>query len=385
MQKVQDNDFVVGADPGNTNIVTIAVPKRAEDGTEGNLRQKHMRLLRFSRARYYRESGIMNTRKKIETWNSGMKDHLEALSDVTNRGADFEAFRKFMEVRMAHWDTLWKEYTKPRWARLRMNLYCGKPRAFANCFNELSALKKDKTQRLVLAYRAGCWKTQKGTTPAPTTRVYKECAGRSVTIPIDEFRTSYTHHELGCTLQRAEMEKCQRSPEEIAKYGPLKEEQMEWRAKVRGLLALVSTTSDGKKRTELVNRDFNAAINMRKCAVLEERPPELTRENFIGQSLKVDLYEKELESVVGDRSKKAGGVWTSVGDVLSRARFSRHYCTPLASFDFRTAFGVAMRGKTSIIPSTSESHSPCFFSDILVVSYTLSSDRACLAASAPVV
>jgi hypothetical protein len=78
------------------------------------------------------------------------------------------------------------------------------------------------------------------------------------------------------------MEKCQRNPEEIAKYGPLTEEQMERRAKVRGLLALVSTTSDSKKRMEFVNRDFNAAINIRKCAVLEKRPPESTRENFIG-------------------------------------------------------------------------------------------------------
>jgi len=53
MQKVQGNDFVVGVDPGNTNIITIAAPKRAEDGADGNLRRKDMRLLRFSRARYY--------------------------------------------------------------------------------------------------------------------------------------------------------------------------------------------------------------------------------------------------------------------------------------------------------------------------------------------
>jgi hypothetical protein len=113
-QKVHDNDLVVGADLGNTNIITIAVPKRLEDGTDGGMRQKDMRLLKFSRAIYYRESGIMNARKKIETWNSGMKEHLEALSEVTSRGADFEAFRKFMEVRMAHWDALWEEYTNPR-------------------------------------------------------------------------------------------------------------------------------------------------------------------------------------------------------------------------------------------------------------------------------
>jgi hypothetical protein len=102
-EKVQDNDFVVGADPGNTNITTIAAPKRAEDGGDGNLRQKDMRLMRFLRARYYRESGIMNARKKIDTWNAGMKDHLEAMSGVTSCGADFEAFLKFMGVRAAHW------------------------------------------------------------------------------------------------------------------------------------------------------------------------------------------------------------------------------------------------------------------------------------------
>jgi hypothetical protein len=203
-----------------------------------------------------------------------MKDHLEALSKVTSRRADFQAFRKFMEVCIAHWDALWEEYTKARWARLRMNLYCGKQRGFANLFNNLSALKEDENQRLVVAYGAGRWKTQKGTTPAPTTRTYKDCAQRFVRVPVDEFRTSYAHHELGCTLQRVEMQKYQRSAEEIAKYGPLTEAQTERSAKVRGLLALVSITRDGKKRMEFVNRDFNAAINLRKCAVLEKRPPE---------------------------------------------------------------------------------------------------------------
>jgi len=214
-QEVQDNDFVVGADPGNTNIITIAAPKPGEDDTDGDLRQRDMRLLRFSTARYYRESGIMNARKKIDTWNAGMKDHLEALSEVTSRGAGLQAFRKLMEIRVAHWEALWEEYTNPRWARLRMNLYCGKQRAFADFFNQLSALKEDETQRLEVAYGAGRWKNRKGTTPAPTTRTYKECARRFATIPVDEFRTSYTHHELGCTLQRVEMEKCQRSAEDL--------------------------------------------------------------------------------------------------------------------------------------------------------------------------
>jgi len=64
------------------------------------------------------------------------------------------------------------------------------------------------------------------------------CARRTLTLPVDEFRTSCTHHALGCILQRVEMEKCQRSPEELAKHGPLTELQMERRAKVPGLLAI---------------------------------------------------------------------------------------------------------------------------------------------------
>jgi len=38
--------------------------------------------------------------------------------------------------------------------------------------------------------------------------------------------------------------------------------------------------------------------------VLEKRPPELTRGNFVGQSLKVEPYEKKVEAVVDGRSKK---------------------------------------------------------------------------------
>jgi hypothetical protein len=40
--------------------------------------------------------------------------------------------------------------------------------------------------------------------------------------------------------------------------------------------------------------------------VMERRPPELTREYFVGQPLKVGLYEKKLEPVVGGRSKETG-------------------------------------------------------------------------------
>jgi len=141
-----------------------------------------------------------------------------------------------------------------------------------------------------------------------TSAVNKNVQGvrrRFVTIPIDEFRKSPIHDELGCTLQRVEMEKCPRSPEDIQKYGALTEEQMGRKAKVSGLGASGSTINS-KKRMKFVNQDFNAAINVRRCTVIERRPPELTRENFAEEPLKAELYEKKLKPLVGGRSKKTG-------------------------------------------------------------------------------
>jgi len=71
------------------------------------------------------------------------------------------------------------------------------------------------------------------------------------------------------------------------------------KSQVRGLVALVSTTRNGTKQIEFVDRDFNAAINGRKCAVLEKRPPKWTRGIFIGQPLRVELYEKKIGSSRG--------------------------------------------------------------------------------------
>jgi len=50
-------------------------------------------------------------------------------------------------------------------------------------------------------------------------------------------------HELGCKVQKVEMEKCQRSAEDIEKHGELTEQEMERRAQVRGLLALLITAT----------------------------------------------------------------------------------------------------------------------------------------------
>jgi len=74
---------------------------------------------------------------------------------------------------------------------------------------------------------------------------------------------------------------------------------------------------------DFVNRDFNAVINLRRCAVLEKRSPDSTRGNFVGQPIKVELYEKTLEAVVSGRSIETGRrLYVGIGVLCSRETFS---------------------------------------------------------------
>jgi hypothetical protein len=61
---IHENDFFVGLNAWNTNIITIVVPKHGDVDTDGNLRQKGMHLFTFSNARYYGEAGTMNSMMK---------------------------------------------------------------------------------------------------------------------------------------------------------------------------------------------------------------------------------------------------------------------------------------------------------------------------------
>jgi len=57
---------------------------------------------------------------------------------------------------------------------------------------------------------------------------------------------------------------------------------------------------------EFVNRDFNAAISIRRCVVPKARPEELTRSKIVGKRLRVEMYKGKMNPVGVGRSKKAG-------------------------------------------------------------------------------
>jgi len=147
-------------------------------------------------------------------------------------------------------------------------------------FNELSALKEDKSQSLVIAYGAGHWVTQKGSIPAPSKRAHKECALPFEVIPVYKFRTTYLHHELGCTIQRGEIEKSKRSADRAGNS-------------TRDTSSRTSSISQFKQRQEtngIRESRLETTYNIRRCAVLEGRSPELTRTNFVEQPPGLNLY-----------------------------------------------------------------------------------------------
>jgi hypothetical protein len=187
-----------------------------------------------------------------------------------------------MAVRILHNERLWAEYTKPGWANQRLRLYGGKKSSFAKFFNELDTLRLDKLRRPVMAFGAGKAVARKGCTAAPSTRAFKECQQRMVTIPIEEFRTTYTHCRLGCKLSKVQKRNRPRSRMHTLIFGPETTQSRRRRSTVRGLLWCRSTS---KAREHYLNRDFNAAVNIRRYLVPPERPKELCRSNFVGRPL----------------------------------------------------------------------------------------------------
>lgn len=208
---------------------------------------------------------------------------MDDMSTVSTKGDSVVDHIAYVQMYLKNKDILWKEMLKKRWARQRIGLYGGKKRIFANFFNAIQnggdeQDKSGQTRRVVVAF--GSEKFAPGgrnELSVPTTRAYNECRYRFPTIPIDEFRTTRVYSKDDSILGKVG-------------YKGIN-------VAVRGLL-WCSSTNNGK----FVNRDLNAALNIRRCAT-GPRPEALTRthglvrlsqniEKRICQSLGKRLLEK---------------------------------------------------------------------------------------------
>jgi hypothetical protein len=241
VRSVADYDVMAACDPGRNNIMYVVTKDNNEE----------VRSYKLTRNHYYNDSGIFKARKKTNIWNSQpmIKETLNQLSTCSSKGCSWEGYLAFWNTFLACQDVMFGEYTKERWARQRFNLYGGKQRTFARFFN---AIQNDHpNQRIVMAY--GSAKFAPGSqneVSVPTSTAFKKCSFRFPTFAIDEFRTTVTDYWTDTILQK------------VRKRGSL--------YPLRGLSWCVPSES-------FVSRDFNAAMNILKCAEQVERPSALTR------------------------------------------------------------------------------------------------------------
>ena len=227
----------------------------------------------LTRRQYYSESGIHRAIKQSNAWNNGISDVLSAMSTVSTKGVNFNAFRDYVDAYRTHCDTLWDEYLRPRWARQRLSLYGGKKRVFARFFNNMKQHLDAAYpgRRIVIAY--GSAKFAPGgpnEVSVPTSRAYKECwplRGQALKAPrCSVLHSRHTRVPVAASRPRA-------SPGTI-KVDVVNNTTLQKVAVIgskyalRGVLWSVS-------RERFVSRDLNAALNIRRN--LLERPDILNR------------------------------------------------------------------------------------------------------------
>jgi hypothetical protein len=249
-------DRVVAVDPGRV-IIMYAVERQASG---------RFKAYTLTRNEYYTVSGVFEARKETERWSDGIRDALDALSKVSIKGVDIVSHEAFLTTYKDVSSMLWNEYTKSRWARQRLRLYGGKKRAFAKFFNDIKTAddQPDAKRRVVFAYgSAHVGVGGKGELSAPSSRALKECRYRFDVVLVDEYRTSKMDCDTGRLLGQVAVSTRQ-STNDRRHSRPL-----------RGLLWSDKTID--KRQSKFVGRDFNAAVNIWRCATEAVRPMALTR------------------------------------------------------------------------------------------------------------
>jgi hypothetical protein len=241
VRSVMDYDVLAACDPGRSNIMYVV----AKDNND------NIKSYRLTRNQYYNDSGIFKARQKTNHWNNQqvIKKTLSRLSTASSKGCSWEGYIVYWNTFLACQDVMFQEYTKERWARQRFKLYGGKQRTFARFFN---AIQNDHpNQRIVMAYGSAKFAPgSRNEVSVPTSTAFKKCSFRFPTFAIDEFRTTVTDYWTNTILQK------------VRKRGSL--------YPLRGLLWCTTSKS-------FVSRDFNAAMNILRCAEQEDRPSALKR------------------------------------------------------------------------------------------------------------
>lgn len=242
---IGDGDRVIAVDPGRTNIIYAV---EMIDGVP------HVYVL--TKGQYYTESGIFEARKKTQKWLLSIKNQLDDMSRLSIKNISMLSFDTYMATYLTHYDSLWTELSNTKWSRQRLRLYAGKQRVIETFFNRIK--KGDgnqKEKRIIIAYGTGCNVAGgKNELSVPVSKIFKMTLQRFPVKLTDEHRSTKVFFEDDSILENVV--------------------RKDTNQKLRGLLWCSSTNHN-----KFVNRDFNAAMNILRCATSTERPHSLTHDH----------------------------------------------------------------------------------------------------------
>jgi len=233
---------VLGLDPGRVTIIYLV-----EDLGNGKVKK-----YKLSRCHYYHKAGINRSRKLTETWmrkNKLFKKGIKELSNKSLKTMIFENVERALCVYEHYWKIFWEEKMEMKWRINNFNLYKGKKKVFSEFFNKVEKDNVNQKQNVISYGSAKFSSTSKGELAALTSRAYKECASRYATFLTNEFRSTIVKYNDNVRLWHTK--------EMI--YDANKTKRLEFKGDVRGLLWF-----SNPKTSKLVDRDLNAALNIRQ-------------------------------------------------------------------------------------------------------------------------
>ncbi|AAL33487.1 hypothetical protein SWSSV_gp165 [White spot syndrome virus] len=207
--------YVVGVDPGRTNVVSCSV----FDTRQKRVVRKH----RMTAKQYYQESWMTDRRKANETYKKNNKEYKEALEEITryDNGEEIindgngdtstptKKFEAYLKVVNEHYRLLWNEKGKKKYRKNAMKVYSRKQKCISNFIDELIP-KRDKIEDYHIAFgdaKFAC--TGRGEQYASPARIFakkiKERVGGDKRFTfVDEKYTSKVCHRCNQPLNMLE-------------------------------------------------------------------------------------------------------------------------------------------------------------------------------------
>ena len=181
-----------GIDPGVNNIL-YAVRQIREDELEHKV---------LSRKRYYRDAGVDRAKKVTRRGEIVLQACRQAMAHVSIKTANLDRILAYIDAYRPHFQAIWQEVLRRRYAQSRFSVYLGKRRVLDKFFQ---SLKMPGNARTNIAYGGARFPHSKKNwgRSVPTVSVRRACVRFfRQTVQVDEYRTSKVCPQCLSQLQK---------------------------------------------------------------------------------------------------------------------------------------------------------------------------------------